>query len=86
MDYKSLMGYNKKNEKVVEKTTKPEPKVNKVLESVKEEFGLVTEVGAAVEYRKKNTTRKRTSIGRSQSSRPKNKHKKKGHKKYRGQG
>ena len=41
---------------------------------------------SAVEYRKKNTTRKRTSIGRSQSSRPKNKHKKKGWKKYRGQG
>ena len=40
----------------------------------------------AVEYKKKNNTRKRTSIGKSSSSRPKNKYKKKGWKKYRGQG
>ena len=38
------------------------------------------------EYRKKNTTRKRTSIGRSKSSRPKNKYKKKSWIRYRGQG
>ena len=38
------------------------------------------------EYRKKNTTRKRTSIGRSKASKPKNKYKKKSWKRYRGQG
>ena len=52
MDYKSLMGYGKEKEKVVEKPTTSEPKVNKVLESVKEEFGLVNEVGAAPLYKK----------------------------------
>ena len=36
MDYKSLMGYGKKKKKSVKET--PEPK-NKVLESVKKEFG-----------------------------------------------
>ena len=41
---------------------------------------------ASVEYRKKNTSKKRTSIGRSRTSRPKNKYKRKSWKKYRGQG
>jgi hypothetical protein len=36
--------------------------------------------------RKKNTVPKRTSIGKSRRSRPKNKHKKANWKKYRGQG
>ena len=41
---------------------------------------------SAVEYKKKNTSKKRTSIGKSSSSRPKNKNKKKSWKRYRGQG
>ena len=49
MDYKSLMGYSKKK-KVTKKESKP--KVNEVLESIKEEFGLVKEVGASTEYKK----------------------------------
>ena len=49
MDYKKLMGYSEKN-KVVKKQSKP--KVNEVLESIKEEFGLVKEVGASTEYKK----------------------------------
>ena len=66
MDYKSLMGYGKKKEKVVEKTTKPEPKVNKVLESIQEEFGYIKEVGAAAEYRKytKKIDKSRDLFGR----------------------
>tara|TARA_Y100000310_G_scaffold130326_1_gene129506 strand:+ start:763 stop:909 length:147 start_codon:yes stop_codon:yes gene_type:complete len=35
---------------------------------------------------RKNTIQKRTSIGKSKNSRPKNKYKKKSWKKYRGQG
>ena len=35
---------------------------------------------------RKNTTPKRTSIGKSKNSRPTNKHKRKSWKKYRGQG
>ena len=35
---------------------------------------------------KYNTTPKRTSIGKSKNTRPKNKHKKKNKKRYRGQG
>jgi hypothetical protein len=52
MDYKSLMGYNKK-EKVVKK--QPKPKVNEVLENIKEEFGYkqeLKEVSAAPQYKK----------------------------------
>ena len=37
-------------------------------------------------FRKKNTTKKRTSIGRACCSKPKNKHKKRNWKRYRGQG
>ena len=47
MDYKKLMGYGDKK-KVTKKQSKP--KVNKVLESIKEEFNI-KEVGAAAEYR-----------------------------------
>lgn len=32
------------------------------------------------------SVKKRTSIGKSKRSKPKNKHKRRGHKKYRGQG
>ena len=46
MDYKKLMGYEKKK-KVVKK--QPKPKVNKILESVKKEFGYIKE-GPAGEY------------------------------------
>lgn len=35
---------------------------------------------------RRNSKKKRTSIGRSRNSRPKNKHKKRGFKKYKGQG
>ena len=52
MDYKSLMGYGKK--KKVTKV-KPKPKVNKVLESVKEEFGYkdtLNEAGVAQQHYK----------------------------------
>ena len=47
-----MMGYGEKK-KVTKK--QPNPKVNKILESVKEEFGYkdtLKEVGAAAEYRK----------------------------------
>ena len=49
MDYKKLMGYSEKKKKVVKK--QPKPKVNKVLESIREEFGLIKEVGAGPEYK-----------------------------------
>ena len=39
-----------------------------------------------VGFKKKIPTPKRTSIGKSKNTRPKNKHKKKNWKKYRGQG
>ncbi len=39
-----------------------------------------------VGFKKKKPTPKRTSIGKSKNSRPKNKHKKGNWKKYRGQG
>ena len=48
MDYKSLMGYRKKK-KIVNEIS--DPKVNKVLESIKKEFNI-KEVGASAEYRK----------------------------------
>ena len=37
-------------------------------------------------FKKKYTTKKKTSIGKSKNSKPKNKHKRRGWKKYRGQG
>ena len=52
MDYKSLMGYGDKK-KVTKKESKP--KINKVLESINEEFGYkedIKEVGAAAQYKK----------------------------------
>ena len=51
MDYKKLMGYDDKK-KVIKEQSKP--KVNKVLESLKEEFGhkqQLKEVGAAPSYK-----------------------------------
>ena len=48
MDYKSLMGYG-------DKKKKSKPKQNKVVESIKEEFGYkedLKEVGAAPQYKK----------------------------------
>jgi hypothetical protein len=48
MDYKSLMGYGGKNKVIKEK---PQPKTNKILESVKKEFGYINE-GPAFEYKK----------------------------------
>ena len=48
MDYKKMMGYD-------EKKKTPKPKVNKVMESIKEEFGYkedLKEVGAAPQYKK----------------------------------
>ena len=58
MDYKSLMGYGKKK-KLTEKKLKP--KTNKILESVKEEFGyegyeeVLKEVGMASDIKKYTT-------------------------------
>ena len=52
MDYKKLMGYGDKK-KIIKKESKP--KVNEVLESIKEEFGYkndLKEVGAAPLYKK----------------------------------
>ena len=48
MDYKKMMGYG--DEKKITKK-QPKLKTNKILESVKEEFGYVNE-GPAYEYRK----------------------------------
>ena len=48
MDYKSLMGYG-------DKKKKSKPNKNKVMESIKEEFGYkedIKEVGAAPQYKK----------------------------------
>ena len=45
MEYKSLMGYDKK-----EKVEKSKPKVNEVLKNIKEEFNL--NEGPAFEYKK----------------------------------
>jgi hypothetical protein len=52
VDYKKLMGYGDKK-KVTKKESKP--KINKVLESINEEFGYkdtLKEVGAAPQYKK----------------------------------
>ena len=62
MDYKKMMGYDKKK-----KTSKP--KVNKVLNSIKEEFGYkedIKEVGAAPQYKKfvKSIDKERDKVGR----------------------
>ena len=50
MNYKDIIGYNK-SKKITKKESKP--KVNKVLENIKEEFGYkqeLKEVGAGDEY------------------------------------
>ena len=63
MDYKSLMGYGDKKKK------QSKPKQNKVLESIKEEFGygeVLKEVGAAPQYKKfvKSIDKQRDKVGR----------------------
>ena len=62
MDYKKMMGYDKKK-----KISKP--KVNKVLNSIKEEFGYkedIKEVGAAPQYKKfqKSIDKERNKVGK----------------------
>ena len=62
MDYKSLMGYGDKKKKL-------KPKQNKVMESIKEEFGYkedLKEVGAAPQYKKfvKSIDKQRDKVGR----------------------
>ena len=66
MDYKKLMGYNEKKKVVKKKST---PKVNKIVESIKEEFGykdVLKEVGAAPLYKKhiKLIDKSRDVVGR----------------------
>ena len=66
MNYKKLMGYDKKKKVVNKKST---PKVNKVLESIKKEFGykgVLKEVGAAPLYKKhiKLIDKHRDQVGR----------------------
>jgi len=66
MDYKKMMGYGDKK-KVTKKESKP--KQNKVLESIKEEFGYknnLKEVGAAPQYKKfvKSIDKERDKVGR----------------------
>ena len=65
-DYKKLMGYGKKK-KVVKKPTPSKPKVNEVLENIKEEFGLVKEVGASAEYKAITTEIEKTYVQYSKS-------------------
>ena len=62
MDYKSLMGYG-------DKKKKSKPKQNKVMESIKEEFGYkedLKEVGAAPQYKKfvKSIDKERNKVGK----------------------
>ena len=66
MNYKKLMGYDEKKKIVKKKST---PKTNKVLESIKEEFGykdVLKEVGAAPLYKKhiRNIDKYRDQVGR----------------------
>ena len=63
MDYKTLMGYGKS------KKQNSKPKQNKVMESIKEEFGYkdtLKEVGAAPQYKKfvKSIDKQRDKVGR----------------------
>ena len=63
MDYKSLMGYGDKKKK------ESKPKQNKVVESIKEEFGYkedIKEVGAAPQYKKfvKSIDKERNKVGK----------------------
>ena len=62
MDYKKMMGYDEKK-----KTSKPNE--NKVLKSIKEEFGYkedIKEVGAAPQYKKfvKSIDKQRDKVGK----------------------
>ena len=62
MNYKKLMGYS-------EKKKTPKPKVNEVLNSIKEEFGYkedIKEVGAAPQYKKfvKSIDKERDKVGK----------------------
>ena len=66
MDYKKLMGYGD-TKKVTKKESKP--KVNEVLNSIKEEFGYkenLKEVGAAPQYKKfvKSIDKERNKVGK----------------------
>ena len=63
MDYKTLMGYGKS------KKQNSKPKQNKVMESIKEEFGYkedLKEVGAAPQYKKfvKSIDKERNKVGK----------------------
>ncbi len=63
MDYKTLMGYGDKKNK------KSKPKQNKVMESIKKEFGYkdkLHEVGAAPQYKKfvKSIDKQRDKVGK----------------------
>jgi len=62
MDYKKMMGYD-------EKKKTPKPNENKVLNSIKEEFGYkedLKEVGAAPQYKKfvKSIDKERNKVGK----------------------
>ena len=62
MDYKKMMGYD-------EKKKESKTKVNKVLNSIKEEFGYkedIKEVGAAPQYKKfvKSIDKERDKVGK----------------------
>ena len=61
-EYKKLMGYG-------DEKKKPKPKQNKVMESIKEEFGyedVLKEVGAAPQYKKfvKSIDKERNKVGK----------------------
>ena len=63
MDYKTMMGYSDTKKK------KSKPKENKVLNSIKEEFGYkqnIKEVGAAPQYKKfvKSIDKERDKVGK----------------------
>ena len=63
MDYKKMMGYGDVKKK------KSKPKQNKVLESIKDEFGYkdtLKEVGAAPQYKKfvKSIDKERNKVGK----------------------
>ena len=63
MKYRDILGYSDPK-KAIKKESKP--KVNEVIESIKDEFGYLTEVGAAPLYRKhiKNIDKQRDQVGR----------------------